>query len=78
MGVDVGAKAEIYRVLDDLCAAGMAVVVASSDIDEIVEISDRVLVMRGGATAGMVEKDDVAKDLLFRLALGEEVANAAS
>ena len=76
MGVDVGAKTEIYRVIDDLCAQGMAVVVASSDIDEITEISDRVLVMRGGVTVGTVEKQDIGEDLLFRLALGEEVAHA--
>ncbi|OBZ95596.1 D-ribose transporter ATP-binding protein [Pararhizobium polonicum] len=51
-GVDVGAKSEIYRIIDELAASGIAVIVISSDLPEIIGISDRVLVMREGRIAG--------------------------
>ncbi len=47
-GVDVGAKAEIYRIMNDLTRAGVAIVIVSSDLPELVAMSDRVLVMRAG------------------------------
>ena len=53
-GVDVGAKSEIYRIIDELAASGLGVLVISSDLPEIVGICDRVLVMREGAIAGEV------------------------
>ncbi len=55
-GVDVGAKSEIYRIIDELAADGMAIVVISSDLPEIVGISDRVLVMREGRIAGELSR----------------------
>src|SRR5690606_4799964 len=48
-GVDVGARSEIYRIITELAAAGMAVIMASSDMPEILSLSHRALVMRGGA-----------------------------
>jgi len=51
-GIDVGAKSEIYRLIDGLAAQGMGVVVISSELPEIIGISDRVLVMRDGRIAG--------------------------
>ncbi|MGI4746833.1 MAG: sugar ABC transporter ATP-binding protein [Janthinobacterium lividum] len=53
-GVDVGAKSEIYRIIDELAQSGLGVLVISSDLPEIVGICDRVLVMREGAIAGVV------------------------
>ena len=53
-GVDVGAKSEIYRIIDELAQAGLGVLVISSDLPEIVGICDRVLVMREGTIAGEV------------------------
>jgi len=53
-GVDVGAKSEIYRIIDELAGSGIAVVVISSDLPEIIGIADRVLVMREGRIAGEV------------------------
>ena len=47
-GVDVGAKAEIYRIISELAAGGMGVVITSSDIDEILGMSDRILVFKKG------------------------------
>jgi ribose transport system ATP-binding protein len=53
-GVDIGAKSEIYRLIDDLTKAGIGIVVISSDLPEVVGICDRVLVMRDGRIAGEV------------------------
>lgn len=53
-GVDVGAKSEIYRIIDELAQTGIAIVVISSDLPEIIGIADRVLVMREGRIAGEV------------------------
>ncbi len=53
-GVDIGAKSEIYRLIDDLARKGVGVVVISSELPEIVGICDRVLVMREGYIAGEV------------------------
>ncbi|TCR71416.1 sugar ABC transporter ATP-binding protein [Rhizobium sp. BK376] len=53
-GVDVGAKSEIYRIIDELAHTGIAIVVISSDLPEIIGIADRVLVMREGRIAGTI------------------------
>ncbi len=56
-GVDVGAKSEIYRIIDELARGGIGVLLISSDLPEIVGICDRVLVMREGAIVGEVGGD---------------------
>lgn len=53
-GVDVGAKSEIYRLIDELAGNGMAVIMISSELPEIIGVADRVLVMREGSIAGEV------------------------
>ena len=53
-GVDVGAKSEIYRIIDELAQRGIGVIVISSELPEIIGVCDRVLVMREGAIAGVV------------------------
>lgn len=55
-GVDVGARSEIYGVIDDLAREGMALLIASSDTDELVGLCDRVLVFRGGRVAVTLER----------------------
>jgi ribose transport system ATP-binding protein len=50
-GVDVGARTELYEVLDDLAGRGMALLLASSDTDELIQLCDRILVFRHGAVA---------------------------
>jgi ribose transport system ATP-binding protein len=73
-GVDIGARSEIYRIVSDLAASGMAVVMASSDMPEILSLSHRVLVIRGGCVVGALnraslEKPDV-QSTIFHLAAG--------
>jgi ribose transport system ATP-binding protein len=58
-GVDVGAKEEIYRLIRDLAAAGKAVLVASSDLEEVLEIGDRVLAIRRGRVVGAFAGDAI-------------------
>jgi len=69
-GVDVGAKAEIYRLIRGLVDDGMAVVLASSDLPEVVRLSDRVVVLRDGRVAGEVAQPDVSQRAIMQLALG--------
>jgi ABC-type sugar transport system ATPase subunit len=69
-GVDVGAKVEIYRYLNRLTAEGLAVVLVSSDLPELCEMSDRVLVMREGVVAATLAGSDVTQENVLRHALG--------
>jgi ribose transport system ATP-binding protein len=69
-GVDVGAKAEIYRLVEALTAKGHAVVIASSDLPEVTRLADRVLVLREGCLAGELAGDDVTQLAIMQLAVG--------
>ena len=69
-GVDVGAREEIYRVLDDLVKAGMGVIVVSSYLPEVLRISDRILVMRDGRIALEVNRADASEEVLLNAATG--------
>jgi ribose transport system ATP-binding protein len=69
-GVDVGGKAEIYSLIDQLAAAGNAIVVVSSDLPEIISLSDRVLVMRNGRFISEHVGDDVNEQSLVASAMG--------
>jgi ABC-type sugar transport system ATPase subunit len=73
-GVDVGAKAEIYRIIRQLAAEGRAVVFASSELPEVIGLADRVVVCRDGAIVGELAGDDMTEQAILRLALGAEVA----
>ena len=64
-GVDVGAKAEIYRLIDELCQDGVAVILVSSEIPEVLAISDRVVVMSRGRITGEFAHDQATKELLM-------------
>ena len=67
-GVDVGAKSEIYRIIDDLAKAGAGVLVISSELPEVVGIADRVLVMREGHLEGELTGDDIGQENIIALA----------
>jgi ABC-type sugar transport system ATPase subunit len=77
-GVDVGAKVEIYRVIHELAAAGVAVVVISSELQEVIGLADRVLVMHAGRSVGEVRGAAVNEHNIMSLAaLGAAVPHAA-
>jgi rhamnose transport system ATP-binding protein len=67
-GVDVGAKAEIYKVIGDLAAEGLGVVVVSSYLPEVLGLADRVLVMREGAVAGELQAAGATEEDVLHLA----------
>lgn len=57
-GIDIGAKAEIYAIMNQLAAQGAAILMISSDLPELLGISDRVYVMKDGEVTGEVERND--------------------
>jgi rhamnose transport system ATP-binding protein len=67
-GVDVGAKSEIYKVIGDLAAEGLAVIVVSSYLPEVLGLADRVLVMREGSVAGELAAEGTSEEDVLRLA----------
>jgi ABC-type sugar transport system ATPase subunit len=64
-GIDVGAKAEIYKVVSDLANQGMSVILVSSEFDEIVDICDRVLILGGGRSLGVLEREQLSIQAIF-------------
>jgi len=69
-GVDVGAKAEIYGFMRELAAHGTAIIVVSSDLPEILTISDRILVMARGTIAGELSRDQATEENIMTLMVG--------
>jgi ribose transport system ATP-binding protein/rhamnose transport system ATP-binding protein len=67
-GVDVGARAEIYRILRDLRDRGLAILVVSSDLPEVLTLADRILVMANGRTVGELEGATATEEAVVRLA----------
>ena len=68
-GIDVGAKEEIHILIDQAAAGGAAVLVASSDTDELVRLSNRVLIMRGGEIVAELAGDEITSTSLERAQL---------
>jgi ribose transport system ATP-binding protein len=69
-GVDVGAKVEIYKIINELAAQGVGIIFISSEMPEIIGMSDRALIMRNGMIAGELGKDQLTEYNLIRLAMG--------
>ena len=74
-GIDIGAKAEIYQIIHNLAAQGIAVIVVSSDLMEVMGISDRILVLCEGALRGEQTREHATESNLLQLALPRSVAN---
>ncbi|PZO80918.1 MAG: sugar ABC transporter ATP-binding protein [Mesorhizobium amorphae] len=68
-GIDVGAKAEIYALIERLAAEGRSMIVVSSELPEILRVADRVLVMREGRIAGVLEHDALTEQAIVALAV---------
>jgi len=76
-GVDVGAKSEIYRLMDDLAKEGKAILLISSELEEVLSMSDRVLVMREGRISGEFSRREATQESVMTAATGgteQEVA----
>lgn len=68
-GVDIGAKREIYEIMTNLATRGVAIIMVSSELPEVVGMSDRVLVMRQGEQAGIIE-NDITQEKIMAMATG--------
>jgi rhamnose transport system ATP-binding protein len=69
-GIDIGAKAEIHEIMERLAEQGVAIVMISSELPELLAMADRIAVMRRGALAGILGRDDATPQTVMALALG--------
>jgi ribose transport system ATP-binding protein len=70
-GIDVGAKEEIYKLIDQLARQGVAILFASSEMEEVLGLADRVLVMHEGRLAGELSRAEMSEEAVMRLATGD-------
>ena len=77
-GIDVGAKAEIYALIEKLAAEGRSMIVVSSELPEILRVADRVLVIREGRIAGVLERDSLSEEAIVALAVPQSSPTATS
>lgn len=75
-GIDVGAKAEIYRLMRTLAEQGTVLLMISSDMEEVLHVSDRVAVMHEGEITGILERADCTEENIMQLAVGRRIAAA--
>ncbi|MFB9995431.1 sugar ABC transporter ATP-binding protein [Deinococcus oregonensis] len=76
-GIDVGAKAEVHRTLSDLAASGLAVLMISSDLPEVLGMADRILVMREGQLVGELSRAEASEEAVMYLATGQATGRIA-
>ena len=71
-GIDVGAKSEIYTLIRKLASEGVSVIAISSEMEEVLGISDRIAVMHEGRIMGVLERPQFSEEAVMRLATGSE------
>lgn len=69
-GIDVGAKVEIYKLMNDLARQGVAIIMISSELPEVLGMSDRVMVISGGQVAGFLNRDEATQEKIMEYATG--------
>src|SRR5262245_60949711 len=72
-GIDVGAKAEVHELMTELAAQGVAILMISSELPEILGMSDRIAVMCGGTIVATLDRDQATQENILALALGHQV-----
>jgi ribose transport system ATP-binding protein len=75
-GIDVGAKAEIYRLMRELADNGAVILMISSDMEEILNVSDRIAVMHEGRITGVLDRADCNEQNVMQLAVGKQIPAA--
>ena len=70
-GIDVGAKAEVFEVMDSLARSGAAVLMVSSEMPELLQVADRILVMRQGRISGQLPKGTTQEEIMQLAALAK-------
>jgi rhamnose transport system ATP-binding protein len=76
-GIDVGTKAEVHRLMSELAASGLAVLMISSELPEVLGMADRVLVMYEGRLTGEISRDEASEESVMRAATGQTLEAAA-
>jgi ABC-type sugar transport system ATPase subunit len=71
-GIDVGARYEIYKLMNELCEKGKAIIMVSSDMEELLGMSDRIIVLCEGRKTGDLQKQEFSQERVMRLASGQE------
>ena len=69
-GIDVGAKVEIYKIINQLAENGVAIIMISSEMPEIIGMSDRVIIMREGQIMGELSKNEICEENLIKYSMG--------
>jgi len=77
-GIDVGAKGEIYELMRGLADSGVAILMISSDMEEVIGVSDRIAVMHEGRISGLLERGEFSEDRVLQLAVGKSPQEAAA
>jgi ribose transport system ATP-binding protein len=77
-GIDVGSKSEIYSLMRGLADTGVAVLMISSDMEEVIGVSDRIVVMQEGAIGGTLNRDQLSEENVMRLAVAREPEQSAA
>jgi ribose transport system ATP-binding protein len=77
-GIDVGSKAEIYRLMSEMCRRGAAVIMVSSELLELLSMSDKIVVMRHGHVAGEIPREEATEERVLNLALGLEARHGGA
>ena len=72
-GIDVGAKSEIHRLIGELAKLGKSIIMVSSEMGEILSMSDRIIVMHEGAYSGELSREEATQEKLLQLATGESL-----
>jgi ribose transport system ATP-binding protein len=75
-GIDVGAKAEIYRIMRELAEKGAVILMISSDMEEVLNVSDRIAVMHEGEITGVLDRSDCNEQNVMQLAVGKKIPAA--
>lgn len=68
-GIDIGAKSEIYGIINQLCEEGVSIIIISSELPEIIGVCDRVIVMSEGKITGELEKDEITEEAIMKAAI---------
>ena len=77
-GIDVGAKAEVYGIIDNLAQRGISTIVISSELKEIIAVADRIIVLSGGVKSGELAGDEINEQTLVALSGASAIKNAES
>ena len=69
-GIDIGAKAEIYKLMEEIVASGKSIIMVSSEMTEVIGMSDRILVMREGHMTGELQRGEFEEERIITYAVG--------